>query len=151
MTYIHFGSNKYDPTKFEAVVDTGWIKPHGGLWVSKYKASKFPWWVWCSQNNYTRCEKKNSFQIKLKPSARIFVINSCEDLDKLPQHTENIYRIFAMSEQVLIDWKKLMKDYDAVEFNLSNDWGLNRKLYGWDCDCVFIMNKDIIEEVDTDE
>lgn len=151
MTYIHFGHKKYDPDKFEAVVDTGWIKPYGGLWVSKYKASKFPWWVLCSQNNYVRCELENSFKIKLKPEARIFVINSCEDIENLPQHKNNLYKKFFIEEQVLVDWRTLMKDYDAVEFNLSNDWAMYRKLYGWDCDCVFIMNKDVIEEVDANE
>ena len=45
-----------------------------------------------------------------------------------------------------VDFEQLIANrIDAIEFNLSNDWGLYMALYGWDCDSTLILNPDVIK------
>jgi len=55
-----------------------------------------------------------------------------------------LLRVF---ETVYLDFNKLKEEYDAIEVFISSDSRLYRALYGWDCDSILIMNKDVIEYV----
>jgi len=48
---------------------------------------------------------------------------------------------------VFLDFEKIKESYDAIELLISKDQRLYYKLYGWDCDCILVLNKDAIEEV----
>lgn len=39
--YIHYGADAFDPSHGFPVVNTkySWVKPHGGLWASRKRAS----------------------------------------------------------------------------------------------------------------
>ena len=37
--------------------------------------------------------------------------------------------------------------YDAILVNISNDHNLYWALYGWDCDSLLVLNKDVVEEI----
>ena len=39
MEYIHYGSKKFDPKRFEKIKNTNW-KPSGGLWLSPVEGFK---------------------------------------------------------------------------------------------------------------
>lgn len=146
--YIHYGHNKYDPSKFEPIVDTGWLKPYGGLWASRVGAN-FGWSKWCLNQKFrvNELRQDNCFYFTLKPEARILVINSIDDLKDLPKKegTTGLARKLIRPTQVFLDYSKLQENYDAIEFNISNDRRLYWYLYGWDCDCTLIMNKHTIE------
>ena len=45
----------------------------------------------------------------------------------------------------MLDFEELKKEYDAIEVIISD--GLYYALYGWDCDSILILNKDIVEEL----
>lgn len=78
MEYIHYGSKKFDPKRFEKIKNTNW-KPSGGLWLSPVEGFKtwgdfideFPTGEFGEHwKNY------GSFKIKLKPEAKILQINN---------------------------------------------------------------------------
>ena len=43
-----------------------------------------------------------------------------------------------------LDFEKLQERYDAIEVYIDN---LYWDLYGWDCDSILILNKEIVKEV----
>ncbi|MFR3519297.1 MAG: hypothetical protein ACLTT4_12785 [Coprobacillus cateniformis] len=47
----------------------------------------------------------------------------------------------------MLDFEELKRQYDAIEVNISNDYGLYWKLYGWDCDSILVMNSDVVVEI----
>ncbi len=50
-----------------------------------------------------------------------------------------------------IDWGKLGKDYDVVEFRMDDYKGMYCDLYGVDCDSVCITNKDAVASIQNPE
>lgn len=114
-------------------------KPRGGLWASDIKA-KYGWKDWNKSENFTECSKENSFIFTLSDDANILHINSIKDLDSLPK----IKSKFGLTSWVVLDFEKLAEIYDAIEVNISSDYNLYYKLYGWDCDSIIIMNPDIV-------
>ena len=144
-TYIHYGSRNYNADSFQPVTNINCIKPSGGLWVSNVN-SKVPWSEWCARNNYrvNSLSADNCFYIKIKNTARILQIKSIADLRPLPKLTVNslLKKLFPLV--VYLDFEELSNDYDAIEVTISESSELYWALYGWDCDCTLIMNKDVI-------
>ena len=150
-TYIHFGSSKYDPAKFRPIKNMPMLaKPKGGLWASP-KDAVFGWKEWCKGSNFQGSNTDISFELTLSPKARILQINCTDDLLDLPEADmpkEIPNHIFPW---VCLDFEKLViSGVDAIQVNMSNDpakgWddGLYNALYGWDCDSILVMNKDVI-------
>lgn len=131
MNLIHYGSPSYDPTLFNPIKNRGFVKPRGGLWTSPIN-SKRGWKYWCERESFRDCNENNSFKLVLNLDARVFVINSLDDLKNAPLIGENI------------DFELLAKTHDAIwlteiglrETHLS--YPIN--LYGWDCETVLILN-----------
>lgn len=114
-------------------------KPRGGLWASDIKA-KYGWKDWNKSEKFAECNKENSFTFTLSDSANVLYINSVKDLENLPKAQNK----FGLISWVSLDFEKLVETYDAIEVNISNDYNLYYKLYGWDCDSILIMNPDIV-------
>lgn len=121
-------------------------KPRGGLWASPSECGK-SWADWCLQENfYTEVlREENSFKFKLTPEARVLKLKTIEDWriieDKIPGETKEI-RGFTFKQY--INYEELKKDYDAVEIFAGSDHELYWKFYGWDCDSIVILNKEVI-------
>lgn len=143
-TYIHFGTNSFDPNLFKPIKDIFWIKPQGGLWASELHC-KNGWKDWCIENNYRTCEltTENAFTFKLKKYSRVLSINSVEDLRPLPKYNFEAPLVTKISP-IFLKFEELAKLYDVIEFSLSKDPNLYWALYGWDCDCILVMNKDVV-------
>lgn len=143
-TYIHYGHNgnkTYDPEKFREIKNQEFIKPVGGLWASAVDAT-YGWKDWCEDQSYSECDPGNAFTFKLASWARVLVIDSTEVLKTLPK-ADPPFR----SSNVFLDFEKIKESYDAIELLISKDQRLYYKLYGWDCDCILVLNKDAIKEV----
>ena len=143
-TYIHYGHNgnkTYDPGKFQEIKNREFIKPVGGLWASAVDAA-YGWKDWCKDESYSECDPGNAFTFKLASWARVLVIDSTEALKTLPKADPPF-----QSSNVFLDFEKIKESYDAIELLISKDRGLYFKLYGWDCDCILVLNKDVIKEV----
>ena len=141
--YIHYGHTSFDKEKFIPIKNRQlFVKPIGGLWASDVKA-KFGWKDWCEAEHFRDCKKENSFTFVLSKDAKVLEINSVQQLTCLPQREEPYG--FAYTQWVLLDFELLSKIYDAIELNISKDHDLYWKLYGWDCDCILIMNPEIVQ------
>lgn len=154
MEYIHYGSSSFDPDRFVEIRNEIFVKPTGGLWASSTEA-KYGWKEWCSDNgDFKECKNDNSFKFKLKEGAKVFHIYSEEDLKQLPRNNEASW--MTIGNTYFLDFEKILASgIDAIEYHLSEEkkpenWdnGLYYLLYGWDCDSILIMNKEIVEVIE---
>ena len=141
MKLIHYGSPKYKPELFKKVKNNLYRnKPEFGLWTSPID-SKYGWKEWCKEENFRDCNKDESFIIEINID-KMLVIDKEPDLKKIPFLKSKYSYISG------IDFEKLVKQYDAIhltiEGELSTRWLNENNLYGWDCECVLILNKSCI-------
>lgn len=134
--YIHYGTTKYDPSKFRSIKNLPYAtKPQGGLWASRFGIEQ-NWFEWCRENNFRLYDEKNYFIFYLTEQAKVVTINKKEDIGKLP-----IIRQDKIS--TLIDFEQMLRNgVDAIELTNIND--LYFDLYGWDCNSIVILNQNII-------
>lgn len=138
--YIHYGHSSYNKSEFTPIRNViDFTKPRGGLWASPIDAP-YGWRQWCEQEEFRKCKERESFKFTLSPTAKILHIRSIEDCEFIPTlKSSNRLRWFCPN------YEKLMKGgFDGVEVHISDDYNLYYKLYGWDCDSIVIMNKDIV-------
>ncbi len=140
--YVHYGAPQFDPNKFDPI-QNWWNKPHGGLWASPIDAN-FGWKEWCRETNFRECTEENSFRFSLTSDANVYYID-CElaesHLPSLPWPCVHIRR----PDLRIYDFEELLHaGVDAVELNLSAYRPLYWLMYGWDCDCILILNPDVI-------
>lgn len=146
MQYIHYGHKKYDSDLFVEPTNQEMLnKPKGGLWGSPVEAEQ-GWRQWCEENNFRDCDEENAFVFELTENANVYQINCRADIEKLPLQKSILTSWF------IPDFEAIKKSgIDVIQYNLSNDatedWsnGLYYALYGWDCDCILVLNKDAIK------
>lgn len=139
--YIHYGHTSFDKEKFLPIKNRDFfVKPIGGLWASDVRA-KFGWKDWCEAEHFRDCKKENSFTFVLSKYAKVLEINSVQQLTYLPKVKDPIELV----TWTVLDFELLSTMYDAIELNISKDYDLYWKLYGWDCDCILIMNPEIVQ------
>lgn len=140
--YIHYGSKHLNKNLFKEIKNIPFVKPEGGLWASNIKA-KYGWREWTQDNNYMvdKYRKDNCFKFRLKEGSKVLAIRDKEDLKELPRYN---VPTFDSSLFNWLDFEKLSEQYDAIEVFIDK---LYWELYGWDCDSILILNKEIIEEV----
>lgn len=139
MKIIHYGTDKFEPKKFQPITNNNWVKSLGGMWFSPID-SKDGWRDWCIGEEFSRFDESKFLVAELLPDTRIFVIDSVEDLLKAPLYTPSLCS--TLYGQV-IDFEQLSKDYDCI--HLTADGQARTRfgrpnLYGWDCETVFVMN-----------
>lgn len=136
--YIHYGHKKFDSSIFATIKNRPhFYKPAGGMWASPIDA-EYGWKDWCKDSEFVECENDNSFSFTLQENARIYHIYSISDVKAMPHIDENSP-----------DFEKMLNDgWDAIELHLSKCAELYFEPYGWDCDCILIMNKDIVELIE---
>ena len=139
--YIHYGHKFFDEKLFVEIKNDNFVKPLGGLWASAINA-KFGWKDWCKDENFRDCTEDNSFKFKLKSGTRVLKIDNAEMLKTLP-----VIKLPYNFSWVNLDFKKLKEEYDVIEVLISEDNQLYWDLYGWDCDSLLVMNKDVIEVI----
>lgn len=139
--YVHYGHEKFDRKLFLPIENYGLFpKPRGGLWASRVDA-KFGWKDWCERKKFRQCDDAESFKFHLLEDTNVIVINSVDDLKKLPIQKSEFETLF-----FVLDFEKMLSDgVDAIEVNLSSDWDLYMALLGWDCDSILVMNPDIVK------
>lgn len=141
--YIHFGAKNFDPNKVREIKNRKmFTKPIGGFWASPTDA-KYGWEEWSENNYYEECDENNSITFTLTDNAKVLTIKSVDDLKNLPI---NVPLGFNFTGTVYLDFEALAREYDAIEVYISEDSRLYEALYGWNCDNILIMNKDIIKE-----
>ena len=140
--YIHYGHKSFDNELFDEIKnECAWVKPIGGLWASNINA-KYGWRDWCEEQRFRECSIDNSFKFKLKEDSRILKIDNSDILKKLP-----IVNAPFRTSWINLDFEKIKEEYDAIEVLISEDRRLYWDLYGWDCDSLLVLNKEVIEQI----
>lgn len=151
-TYIHYGSSKFDPERFEPVHNRLFFtKPSGGLWASAVGIGG--WKAWCEQEDFPCSDQY--FCFRLRDPAKVAVIRSIADAENLPQ--QDVIPVLGMvgsdTETARIDFEALKKQgIDAVELewyeaaNSGKD-NMYMYMYGWDCDSIVVLNPDAVVPV----
>lgn len=153
--YIHYGSTHFRPEVFKAPRNQHWVKPIGGLWAClKNDERAYTWKDWNESENFADCCEDNSFSFTLKDDAHIHYVYRVDDLIKLPLGM-NCQSVNDSYNQYWIDFEKCIDiGIDAIEIrNFGSGWPATKDrtwlrwaLYGWDCDCILILNPACIEK-----
>ena len=135
MRLIHYGNTVYSPDKVKNIINSEWRnKPKGGLWTSPV-ASSYGWKEWCEAESWG--DLTASFEVDF--TGRILIINSYEDLIDIPFNEDTCPRV---------DFESLLPDYDAIWLTRQGESDTRHTspfdLYGWDCECVLVLNKDCL-------
>lgn len=145
---IHYGADIYDPAKFKPVTNDGIVKPRGGLWTSPVN-SEHDWGQWCMREEFYVDRLDKSFTLQLKPTARLFIIDSKEDLNRMPVFNRYPDLTTYGHEIPSFDFERMADTWDAIWLTARGEWATRfshpASLYGWDCETVFIMNKEAIQ------
>ena len=126
-------------------------KPHGGLWASPVGA-EHSWYEWVKDNQFYPKRLELNFEFELSPDARVLELTP-ENVWHLPMQKDAPEWIIERSELrpfgmiVGVDFETLAQKYDVLECSLTEHPSLYWSLYGWDCDCILVMNPDMIVEV----
>lgn len=158
--YIHYGSSEFRKDWFEPIANRLYSnKPEGGLWASPIGDDVFGWVDWCTSEQFNISNLDEHFIFSLKDDSKILSLKTKRDLYELSKdvlrpnywrkgvHDCKTYSEFLEScenfgVEVFLDFEKLLLlGYDAIEYSVAE---LYFELYGWDCDCVLILNPDCI-------
>ena len=185
-TYIHYGSDHYDPSLFIPIRNCAWKpKPADGtgLWASRegkkiyhdneYAGSVYPdgsvvygWREWCEDSHFHTESLKKFFRFKLSDGANIVLLKDPMDLLPLPKTkpwkpkdnsgilnlpegqmpTLEQLQKFYEKNPCFLDYEMMSADgVDAIE--LQNSYLFRDCLDTWDCDCIVVMNPDVIVQM----
>jgi len=136
---VHYGSLEFKKELVLPVTNSPRRnKPKGGLWTSPVGPC-FGWKDWCEAESYGDTCK--CFNLEFVGS--LLRIDSVEDMLRLPWEGEDMFP--------WIDFERLAGKYDAIHLteNGENDTRFTnpKSLYGWDCETVFVMNKDCLKAI----
>lgn len=149
MRFFHFSKNnfnkEFDPQKNHCVKKHASPFKPVGLWLS-IENNNNGWRNFCLKENFrTEC-LTNCYEIKLKSTTNLKLIDSAEEL--------KIFHNKYKECQDKIDWEKVYKDYDGITFcpfKRSFSYRENMVEYFWyttvDCDSSCVWNFEKIEEI----
>lgn len=144
--YIHYGSKRFRPKLFKPIRNRDFFnKPDGGLWASAVDA-EYGWKQWCEDEDYCECNDQEAFRFTLADGANVVHIRDAADLTDLPKTTNP--HDFTWVSNASLDFEKMLADgVDAIELKLSDNWQMYWDMYGWDCDCILVLNPDVVQEI----
>lgn len=149
--YIHYGSSAFCEKAFVPITNLIGNKPLGGLWASLVDAER-GWYDWVKDNEFYPKRLELSFKFELSQSARVLELTP-DNVWELPLQKNvpewvienNLRRGLGMVTGV--DFEALAQEYDVLSCSLTENPSLYWSLYGWDCDCVLVLNPDVVVEV----
>ena len=164
--FIHYGSDEFNPMYFTPIRNNaGFPKPEGGLWASRGCPvhedgwTNYGWKEWCEDSNYQKKKLKKSFRFELREGARIVLLSDPKDLIPLPKTKPWELKEVSLTDSkkptleqleeyfrpnpCFLDYEKMLREgVDAIE--LQHSLAFRRCLDTWDCDCIVVMNPDVI-------
>ena len=133
----------YEASLFQSVQNRDFVKPAGGLWASPVNSS-YGWKDWCQAENFGDLTSYFTFWL----TGQVLVIDHAEDMLSLPWRAPYP----AMSSLTFLDYEKIAAEGAAaihltVRGQQETRFTFPKNLYGWDCECVLVLNKDCIRNV----
>lgn len=132
--------NAFDKAKFEPISNKDWIKPAGGLWSSPVGAA-YGWREWCTVESFGDLTTHFTFWF----TGNILTIDSVEDALAMPWRSREFFSGHAHEYP---DFEAMAKaGIDAIHLTEAGERATRYGpmfergcLYGWDCECVLILN-----------
>jgi len=128
-----------DIAKFEAIHNQNFIKPSGGLWASPIN-SRWGWRDWCKVNDFGDLISSFTFWFE----GNILVIDSLKHAEEMPWRNP-----YDFPSLIFPDFEKIAEaGVDAIHLTEKGQQETRfgtPSLYGWDCECVLIINPDGLE------
>ena len=138
--YIHYGSAKFDKSKFKSIENIQFFnKPSGGLWGCEV-GTKFGWKEFCELENIDWVNLSDSFEFELTTEARVLRLHNPDDYVEF----RSKYAINDIGIKLALgyDFERIAKEYDVIDFKVGE---LYMALYGWDVDSIVVLNSDVIK------
>jgi hypothetical protein len=138
--YIHYGSAKFDKSKFKVIENIQFFnKPNGGLWGCEV-GTKFGWKEFCELENIDWVNLSDSFEFELTPEARVLRLHNLDDYVEF----RSKYAINDIGIKLALgyDFERIAKEYDVIDFKVGE---LYMALHGWDVDSIIVLNPDVIK------
>ena len=150
---VHGCGPAFDMEKFNPITSRSPLqgKPNGGLWASPVD-SDYGWKKWCQIQSFNLDKLSESFEIGIK--GNIYKIDNKRDLLDLPLVLPPRFQQMRVPTDYPLlfhvpDFKKILSDgIDAIHLTEKGECCTRLSepnLYGWDCECVLILNKDCIK------
>lgn len=147
--YIHYGSSAFCKKAFVPITNFEFLnKPLGGLWASPVDAKR-GWYDWVKDSEFYPKRLELSFEFELSPGARVLELtpDNVWELPKqknMPVWMDETDRRNALGMVTGVDFETLAQEYDVLECSLTENPSLYWSLYGWDCDCILVLNPEVI-------
>ena len=152
--YVCYGNGIWDPEKWVDVKTGEWIKPRtGGLWSSPVD-SEWGWIDWCKAEDFHTELLENSphFTFSLSQSSKVYNIDTPADLRRFKYSHLNFDSSFP---RFYIDFEEAAKEYDAIFLSATGEsstrWSDPYSLYGWDCETLLVLKKEVIINIENYE
>jgi hypothetical protein len=141
MKLVTYGcGNRFEIDKFKPIRNrTALNKPAGGLWASPIDSSH-GWKDWCDAEGYG--DLSTSFRFEFY--GKTLVVDGADDLCKIPWVVNSSFTV------IVPDFKRMSLEYDAIHLTkngLAETRFSQPDLYGWDCECVLIFNKNLVNPI----
>lgn len=143
----HYGSSVYEPRRFVEPRNTGSgvvQKPEGGtgLWTSPL-SSRYGWDAWCRDNNFRLDTLSRFFDVEF--TGAILRIHTFEDLRiTLRTYGDEPAPPFNKFRSLVLNFE-YMRAVGVDGIHLTDEGEQRTRysdpsLYGWDCECVLVLN-----------
>lgn len=152
--YISIGIDSFNKDLWEKPENCIFVKPIGGLWASKYTPDSeylSSWHRFCVYSEFSRGNTNKAIMFNLKDNARICTIDSLNDLRSLMiKYRNNDVPLPFLN---YLDFEKISEKFDVIELTergeIETKNSYPENLYGWDAECILILNYDVIGEQET--
>ena len=134
LSLITYGlGNEIKPELIKPIANQGFIKPKGGLWASPVN-SAYSWKHWCDDESFGDTTSSFTFQYR----GNVLKINTLLDLEGIPWE-EDAFGAYHPDFVSMVQ-----SNIDAIWLTIAGEHETRHSypkcLYGWDCECVLIMN-----------
>lgn len=131
---ITFGKgDAFDSGKFERIANRDFVKPSGGLWASPVDA-RFGWREWCNSETFGNLKSQFEFYY----SGNVMRIDSLADVQQMPYR--KVFGKFEYPDFEAIERTGIDAIWLTERGEQQTRFSFPRNLYGWDCECVLVMN-----------